>query len=203
LVFVSALVAASASSVAARAATPAPHPAPHPSTAPHPSVAAHPSPTTTAAATTPTPATTGSAALQQSGRLGQTLLLARGSGGPIAVTLVKVVNPDTATDQQQSPQPGEHLESLEFHIKNEGTTPYQEDPYLDINASDDDATIVEFADVTATAAGPQLPQTLDLAPGASATGFVTFDVLEGDNISSVVYALNGGLYGSSANWQLG
>lgn len=159
---------------------------------------------------TPNPATTGSAAEPQSGRLGQTLLLARPTGGPIAVTVVKVVNPDTATAQGgntataqgESPPLGEHLESIEFHIKNAGTAPYQENPFIDINASDDDATIVEFAQVTATHAGPQLPMSLNLAPGASVTGFATFEVLEGDNISSVVYALDGGLYSSSGNWQL-
>jgi hypothetical protein len=183
---VSALVAASASSVAAQAATRTPQAAPKPS-----------------ASATPTPATTGAAAEPQSGKLGQTLLLARPTGGPIAVTVVKVVNPDTATKQAESPPLGEHLESIEFHIKNAGTTPYQENPFIDINASDDDATIVEFAPVTATHAGPQLPMSLNLAPGASVTGFATFDVLEGDNISSVVYALDGGLYGSSGDWQLG
>jgi hypothetical protein len=137
----------------------------------------------------------------QTATIGQTISLPRPSGGPVAVTVVKVVNPDTATLQAEAPPLGEHLESVEFQIANTGHSNYREDPLLDITAEDADAQIVLNAGVSATTAGPRLPSVLNLAPGEKATGYVTFDVLEGDNITTVVYALNGGLFESSGVWR--
>lgn len=147
----------------------------------------------------PPPAVPGTS---QTAKLGQPLDLLRSPGNPINVTVVKVVNPDTAKSGLKRTVQGQHLESVEFRIVNNGHTAYQENPLIDITAADADAQITEIVNVGPTDAGPQLPPVLNLAPGQKAVGFVTYGVLDGDQIKTVVYALNGGLFGSSGQWSI-
>lgn len=126
------------------------------------------------------------------------------AGDDVQVTVVKVVDPDRATDGISTPTSGTRYVSVQFLIVNTGKNPYQDDPYNDVTAKDaaGDAFQPDLM-VSSTAAGAQLDSTTNLAPGDKALGYATFDVPNGDNVTQVQYALNGGMFGNSGEWTVG
>jgi Domain of unknown function (DUF4352) len=124
------------------------------------------------------------------------------SSQTIQVTVVKVVDPDSATNEFESPPAGDHLVSVQFQILNDGTANYQDDPFVDISATDSAGQTMQQDIVTGTTAGAQLPSNLNLAPGDKSLGYETFDVPNGDSIAQVQYGLNAGFGGAVGQWQL-
>jgi len=126
------------------------------------------------------------------------------AGDEIQVTVVKIVDPDTSTDQFSTPDSGDRFVSVEFQIVDNGTNAYQDDP-------NNDATVKDAAgqafqpdlEVDTTSAGPQMDSSTDLAPGDKALGYITFDVPTGDKVTTVQYALNGGMAGTVGEWSVG
>ncbi|MBR7828962.1 DUF4352 domain-containing protein [Actinospica sp. MGRD01-02] len=156
---------------------------------------------TTSAAPTTAAAPTSSAATTAG--VGDTIdLNGQTSGDELAVTVVKVVDPDSSNDGFSSPPAGDHYVSVQFQLVNIGTGAYQDDPFVDITAKDAAGQSMQQDIVTSTTAGAQLDSSTNLAPGDKALGFETFDVPNGDKITQVQYALNGGLYGNSGEWNI-
>lgn len=120
----------------------------------------------------------------------------------IAVTVVKVVDPDSPANQVETPPAGNRFESIQYRIVNTGSGTYQDDPLADISATDGAGQSMQQDIVTATGAGPQLPSDVNLTPGATALGYVTFDVPTGDRITQTQYALNTGLSSAVGQWQV-
>lgn len=118
------------------------------------------------------------------------------------MTVVKVVDPDSSGNQFETPSAGDRFESIQFRIVNAGTQTYQDDPLVEISAKDAAGQNMQQETVTATAAGAQMPSNVNLAPGDTALGFVTFDVPSGDKIAQAQYSLVAG-FGSTGEWQIG
>lgn len=124
------------------------------------------------------------------------------NGDNIAVTVVKVVDPDTSTNEFVSPTANSRFESIQFRIVDTGTGSYQDDPLVEISAKDASGQTMQQAIVVSTTAGAQMPPSVSLAPGDTALGFVTFDVPSGDKIAQVQYSLNLGLTGATGEWHI-
>lgn len=118
------------------------------------------------------------------------------------MTVTRVVDPDAPSDQVSTPPVGDRFESIQFRIVNTGTGAYQDDPLIDITAKDAAGQNMHQEIVTSTAAGAQMPSAVNLAPGDTALGYLTFDVPVGDKIAQTQYSLNGGL-GTTGEWQIG
>ncbi|HET9171130.1 MAG TPA: DUF4352 domain-containing protein [Actinospica sp.] len=142
------------------------------------------------------------ASTQKAG-VGDTIDLSDGANGTnIAVTVVRVVDPDSSANQFETPSPGDRFESVQFRISNTGTRSYQDDPLAEVSAKDSSGQNMQQAIVTSTAAGAQMPSAVNLAPGDVALGYVTFDVPSGDKITQAQYSLNAGLVGTTGEWQI-
>jgi hypothetical protein len=158
---------------------------------------------TTTPATTPSSAPAPSTSSAHQAGVGDTIdLTGTISGDKIAVTLVKVVDPDSPGNEFETPSPGNRFESIQFRIVNTGTGTYQDDPLTDITAKDAAGQSMQQDIVTSTAAGAQMPASVNLAPGDTALGYVTFDVPTGDKITQAQYSINLGLAGGTGEWQI-
>jgi len=124
------------------------------------------------------------------------------TGRHVAVTVTKVVDPDSASNQVEAPPAGDRFESVQFRIVNSGSEPYQDDPFVEISAKDAAGQTMQLEFVTATAAGPQMPSSVNLAPGDAALGFVTFAVPGNDKIAQTQFAING-TQSTTGEWQIG
>ena len=157
---------------------------------------------TSAAPATAAAAVTSSAAAKAG--IGDTINLdGQNSGAVLAVTVEQVVDPDSSNDGFSTPPAGDHYVSVQFQLVNVGTGDYQDDPFSDITAKDSAGQTMQQDFVSSTTAGAQLDSSTNLAPGDKALGFETFDVPNGDKITQVQYALNGGFFGNSGEWQIG
>lgn len=155
------------------------------------------------APTQSTPSTSSTSSAPKAG-IGDTINLnGQTSGDVLAVTVVKVVDPDSANDGISTPAAGDHYVSVQFQLANIGKGSYQDDPFVDITAKDASGQSMRQDILTSTTAGAQLDSSTNLAPGDKALGFETFDVPNGDKIAQVQYALNSGLYGNTGEWQIG
>ena len=124
------------------------------------------------------------------------------TGRNIAVTVTRVVDPDAASNQVEVPPPGDRFESLQFRIVNAGSAAYQDDPLAEISAKDAAGQSMQLEFVSSTAAGAQMPSSVNLAPGDTALGFVTFAVPANDKIAQAQFAVNG-VQSTTGEWQIG
>jgi len=124
------------------------------------------------------------------------------TGDSIAVTVVKVVDPDVSNNEFEVPTAGDRFESIQFRVVNSGTGTYKDDPLIEISATDASGQTMQQEIVTSTTAGAQMPSSVILTPGGTALGFVTFDVPSSDEIAQVQYSLNLGT-GTTGQWQIG
>lgn len=135
--------------------------------------------------------------------IGDTIDLSGSANGEkVAVTLVRVVDPDSSSNEFETPPAGDRFESIQFRIVNTGSGSYQDDPFLEITAKDAAGQNMQQDLVTSTAAGAQLPSAMNLAPGDTALGFVTFDTPIGDTIAQAEYSIHGGVLGTTGEWQI-
>ncbi|MEV7545344.1 hypothetical protein [Streptomyces sp. NPDC089915] len=139
------------------------------------------------------------------------LLLGAGTGGSgetvsldgdrpgerLDVTLTRVVDP-----AGPAPAPGaDRLVAVELRLRNTGTVPYEDSPAPAAHLLD--TTGRRFTGLSgATDAGQALPDAVTLAPGGSATGYVTFRLPSEARPAAVQFALDGGLGDDVAHWSL-
>lgn len=158
----------------------------------------------TTPANTPTTAPAPSGSSSKQAGVGSTIDLSDGSNGnKIAVTVVKVADPDAATNEFETPPAGDRYVSIQYQIVNTGTTTYKDDPEIEITAKDASGQNLQEAIVTSTTAGAQLPSSMNLTPGDKALGYITFEVPTGDKVAQTQYAMNVGLSGTTGQWQIG
>jgi hypothetical protein len=157
--------------------------------------------TTSANPNAATPAQAASNGAQKAG-VGSTIALSDTTrGNNIAVTLVKVVDPDSSDDGFSTPPAGDRYVSIQYRIVNSGAGTYEDDPIIDITATDAAGQTMQQDILTSTTAGAQMPSEVNLTPGDAALGFVTFDVPNGDSIAQTQYSLHLGFTGGTGQWQ--
>jgi hypothetical protein len=158
----------------------------------------------TTPAQTPVPSHAPSTPSARKAAVGDTIYLSNGTGANhVAVTVARVVDPDTSRNEFETPSPGDRFESIQFRILNTGTGTYQDDPLAEITAKDAAGQSMQEAIVTSTGAGAQMPSSVNLAPGDTTLGYVTFDVPTGDWIAQAQYSMNLGITGTTGEWQIG
>jgi len=123
------------------------------------------------------------------------------SGDLLEVTVVKIVDPDSPTDDFSSPDSGKRYVSVQFELVNKGAGSYSDDPQINVDVKD--ASGQSFDPeimVSSTKAGQQMSSNVTLAPGDKALGFLTFQVPTGDKVAVVQYKLNAGMAGDVGEW---
>ncbi|MCX4539702.1 hypothetical protein [Streptomyces sp. NBC_01565] len=131
------------------------------------------------------------------GDAGETVPLSGNRPGErLDVTLVQVVDPASP-----APDDSGRLVGVQLRLENTGSAVYKDSPascahLLDVAGQ-------RFDGLNATIpAGPGFPETVTLAPGGTATGFVTFRLPKDAGLAAVQFALNGGLADDVGQWSL-
>ncbi|MFE1318810.1 DUF4352 domain-containing protein [Kitasatospora phosalacinea] len=117
------------------------------------------------------------------------------------VTLVKVVDPAESANEFLQPEEGKRYVSVQFRIKATGSAAYTDTPavgakLIDAQGQSFDSTFAE------TKAGPEFPGAVNIAPGESSLGFVTFEIPADAKVDKVQYALNSGFAEQSGQWKV-
>ncbi|MCX5380718.1 DUF4352 domain-containing protein [Streptomyces sp. NBC_00091] len=115
-------------------------------------------------------------------------------GERLDVTLTRVVDPAGTAD-------ADRLVAVELRLENTGTLPYRDSPAPAAHLLDTEGQRFTGLNTT-TDAGPSLPDTVTLAPGDSASGFVTFRLPKDAGLAAVQFALDGGLGDDVGHWSL-
>ena len=123
----------------------------------------------------------------------------RRSGAKITVTAVEVVDNAQGVDKFTTPDPDKRFVAVRFRITNSGAVPYDDSPSKRAKAVDTAGQQFDADIVTVTTAGPSLPSDTTIAPGQSASGFLTFQLPTGSTLAAVRFATDSGS-GSTGQW---
>lgn len=133
-------------------------------------------------------------------RTGDSITLSGHGDEKISVTVVKVVDKTSSTNEFMTPDAGKHYAAVQFRIANAGTVSFSDAPDNDVKVLDADGQAFT-ADFATTTAGPELGTTVTLAPGDSQLGYVTFQVPDDSTIAKVQFTIDSG-FGSTAQWSI-
>jgi len=137
------------------------------------------------------------------GKVGDTLSLTGISDGErLDVTVVKVVDPAHAKDSFSSPDPGNHLVAVQFRLKNTGTAVYDDSPSNGVNLIDQDGQRFDTAFFSGTTAGAEFPGSINVLPGRTALGYLTFEVPDASRVVTVQFAMNSGFSDDIGEWAI-
>jgi hypothetical protein len=123
------------------------------------------------------------------------------SGEKLAVTLLKVAPKTTATDGFSTPPAGDRYFAAQFKLTNTGTEAYNDSADNDAVALDSSGKQYETDIVVSIAAGPLFGDPLNIAPGATTSGWIVFDVPTATTITSVEFTTDSG-FGDSGRWTI-
>jgi len=118
----------------------------------------------------------------------------------IEVTLVKVETSVTG-GEFDAPATGSTYRAAQFRLKNVSRKAYSDFPVNGATMLDVGGRRFEAAIVASTSAGQLLPDQVKLDPGATALGWILFEVPKGAKIVSVQFAPDSG-YGGAGEWRL-
>jgi hypothetical protein len=119
----------------------------------------------------------------------------------LTVTLVKVADPATSSDEYMHPDSGKHFVAAQIRITNTASTAYSDSPT-------NGATLIDAkgqqyrSSYGETTLGQPFNGTVKLAPGATALGVVAFEVPDGEKATTLQFSLDSGFADQTGQWQL-
>jgi hypothetical protein len=135
-------------------------------------------------------------------RVGNTLtLIGTTEGEKVDVTVVRLVQRAKPENEYSGPSPGNQLVAVQFRLRNVGTVAYSDSPsngakVVDTLGQGFDATIND------TAAGPSFPGSVNMAPGGTALGYVTFEIPVTSKVAMVQFGLSSGFANQTGQWEV-
>ncbi|MCX5213401.1 DUF4352 domain-containing protein [Kitasatospora sp. NBC_00240] len=136
-------------------------------------------------------------------QVGDTLELpGSASGSRMAVTVTQVVDPAAPNDQFSTPRAGNRLVSVQFRLHNIGTAVYSDAPSNGAQVIDGQGQGFNADIFVTTQAGPPFPATVNVAPGDTALGFISFQLPAGSTLAKVQFTLDSGLADATGQWRV-
>lgn len=134
-------------------------------------------------------------------KVGSAIVLAGQSSEKMTVTLVKVTDPAKGADEYTTPAAGKHFVAVQLRLLNSGTVAYQDSPdngarLVGADGSQFDPT------VATTTVGTGFGGHVNVAPGATALGVITFEVPDGAKPAQFQFALDSGFADQTGQWAL-
>jgi hypothetical protein len=121
----------------------------------------------------------------------------------IAVTLLQVVPSASSSEQGFGPDSGDQLVAVQLRVKNLSSAPYSDSASDCVTATEAADQIIPPQEDSPVTVGPAFPDTVDLTPGGSVTGVVTFEIGSGDSLAAVHFDPSRGDGGSPiATWKV-
>jgi hypothetical protein len=134
--------------------------------------------------------------------VGSTVAVSDGSGGKANVTLSQVIDPASGADQFTTPDAGKRFVGVELTIANTGSKSLSDDANstTSVQGSDNQSYTADFSNISECTnfnAG-----SYTLAPGASVTGCVTFQVPTAVTVKQIQFQPTGFTGGVTGQWQV-
>lgn len=135
-------------------------------------------------------------------KVGDTIGLTGMEGGKADLTVVKVVDNPKGADDYSTPDAGKRFFAVQFRIKDTGTKAYSDSPSNGAKVVDSQGQSYD-SDINDTKAGPGFPATVNIAPGSSGLGYITFQVPVGAKITQIQFTLDSGMADQTGQWNIG
>ncbi|MFE4605601.1 DUF4352 domain-containing protein [Kitasatospora indigofera] len=136
-------------------------------------------------------------------RVGDTLELPGSvSGSRMAVTVTQVVDPAAPGNELSTPRAGNRLVSVRFSLHNVGTAVYSDTPSNGAQVIDGQGQGFNADIFVTTQAGPAFPTNVNIAPGETALGFVSFQLPAGSTLAKVQFTLDSGFADATGQWRV-
>jgi hypothetical protein len=148
---------------------------------------------------TATGAATAKASTKSAAKVGDTIALSGFEGEKADVTVVKVVDHPKGADEFTAPESGKRFYAVQFRIKDTGGKAYSDSPSNGAKLVDSDGQSYQ-ADFSDTRAGAGFPGAVNIAPGSSGLGFITFQVPTGAKITQIQFGLDSGMADQTGQW---
>jgi hypothetical protein len=103
----------------------------------------------------------------------------------IAVTLLQIVPSASSSEQGFGPESGDQLVAVQLRVKNLSSAPYSDSTSDCVTATDAADQSISPEEDSPVTAGPAFPGIVDLTPGGSVTGVLTFEIGSGDSLAAV------------------
>jgi hypothetical protein len=103
----------------------------------------------------------------------------------IAVTLLQVVPSASSSEQGFGPESGDQLVAVQLRVKNLSSAPYSAPASDCVTATDAADQSIPPQEDSPVTVGPAFPGIVDLTPGGSVTGVVTFEIGTSDSLAAV------------------
>ncbi|MDH6116666.1 hypothetical protein ABH930_001065 [Kitasatospora sp. GAS204A] len=117
------------------------------------------------------------------------------------VSVVKVVDNVQSTDGISKPADGKRWIAVQFQIKDSGSTAYSDSPENGTTVVDDKGQSYNSV-IADTGAGQSFPVPLNIAPGDTALGYITFEVPTDAKIVKAQFTLDSGFADQTGQWKL-
>lgn len=131
--------------------------------------------------------------------VGDSVSIAGNGGEKLSVQIVRVVDPASGTDEFNSASAGKHFVAVQFKLTNTGTAAYSDAPGNDAKVLDGQGQSFS-SDFSDTTAGPSFADNqVNIGPGASQLGFITFQMPDGDHVAKVQFTTDSG-FGQTGEW---
>jgi hypothetical protein len=135
-------------------------------------------------------------------KVGDTLAL-KGTieGTEVDVTVVKIVDNAQGEDEFTTPDSGKRFVAVQFKFKNTGKKAYSDSPENGAKVFDAQGQSYD-TDFNTTKAGPGFDGSVNVAPGDTALGFITFQLPKGVAIKKIQFGLDSGMSEQTGQWQV-
>ncbi|WP_042376699.1 DUF4352 domain-containing protein [Streptacidiphilus melanogenes] len=133
-------------------------------------------------------------------KVGDTIAL-KGMDTSADVTVVKIVDNPAGADDYTTPDSGKRFFAVQFRIKDTGSKAYSDSPSNGAKLVDSQGQSYD-ADVSDTKAGTSFPATVNLSPGATGLGFITFQVPSNAKITQIQFGLDSGFADQTGQWNV-
>ncbi|MDX3380150.1 DUF4352 domain-containing protein [Streptomyces niveiscabiei] len=140
------------------------------------------------------------APLSSDGKVGDTLSLTGLNDTQLDVTVIKVVEPAGVEPSFFKIRPENHLVAVQLRLKNTGTGVYDDAPWIGASVVDASNQRFNTSMLTPTTAGVELPGSITLRPGATALGYLCFEVPDNSRVVTVQYSMNSGFSDDVGEW---
>lgn len=121
----------------------------------------------------------------------------------IAVTLLQIVPSASSSEQGFGPESGDQLVAVQLRVKNLSSAPYSDSTSDCVTATDAADQSIPPQEDSPVTVGPAFPGIVDLTPGGSVTGVLTFEIGSGDSLAAVHFDPSRGDGGSPiATWKV-
>ncbi|MDH6576981.1 DUF4352 domain-containing protein [Kitasatospora sp. MAP5-34] len=146
--------------------------------------------------------TSAAPAAKGAAKLGDTISLKGSDASDTAdVTVLKVVDSPDGADEFTKPADGMRFVAVQFRIKDTSSKAYSDAPQNSAKLLDGQGQSYSTS-LSDTKAGPSFQAPVNIAPGESALGFITFEVPKDAKIDKAQFALDSGFAQQTGQWVL-